>query len=655
MLLNNKKNLLIAAMFGSSLSSVCVQAEDLSTVVVSATRSEQSSLTTASNIVVIDRATIEKSAASSVAELLRRHSGLVVSDQFGDGSRVSVGVRGFGETANANTLILVDGRRLNNPDIGSPDLHSISIIDIERIEVVYGSAGVLFGDQAVGGVVNIITRSTAQESRQLELLQGSYARAEARLRLAGKINDDSAYKLVLDRRTADNYRDHNENDYRQAYGLISHNYENGKVFAEWQYARDELETPGPLFADDLAQDRQQVLPQYDGNFSNLKTNVTRVGVNHDVSNDWSIEAELTSRHSDGDFDLGVGPSVQDREVNEFTPRAIGVFDMNGSEMITTVGVDMLSSDYRLSSVFGDQLNDQAMRSFYFQGIVPASEALDVILGARYAEVENELQDVGLFAIYPGGQEVDDDVTVLELGMKYRVNNQLSLTARVEENYRFAKVDEYMQPAFESFSPVILKTQTGISYELGVNWNANDVFVGANIFQLDIDDEIIYDPLNYANVNIDSTSRTGLSVNSNFMVSSDFDMGANASYVDAEVESGVLEGNEVPYVPEVQANIYADYALTEAVNLLLEAEYTGERVLSSDFLNTMDKLPAYTLLNLVAGYQHKNVVIRLRVNNLLDKEYSEFGLSGFNVNTFAFEEAYYPSPERNYTMSVSVKF
>ncbi len=653
MLFNQNKTLLLTALL-SSFSTTSL-AEELSTVVVSATRSEQSSITTASNIIVIDRQQIEQSAASSVAEVLRRYSGIVVSDFYGDGSRVNIGVRGFGETASSNTLIMVDGRRLNNPDIGAPDLYSVSLSDIERIEIVYGSAGVLYGDQAVGGVVNIITRSSQIDSKELELLQGSYAKAEARLRMSGGLTDDLSYKLLLDRRTTDNYRDHNENSYQQAYGLLSHNYAQGSAFFEWQYADDELETPGAIFANDLITDRQQVLAGNETDFSNLKTNTARAGIKHDLNQAWGIEAELTSRRADGSFDLGFGASTQDREVYEFTPRAIGAFNMNNSEAIVTVGIDLLESEYLLSSAFGDQFNDQTMRSLYAQVVLPMTSQLDLTLGSRYAEVENKLQDTGFFAIYPNGEDVDEDLTVMELGARYQFNDQLSFTARVEENYRFAKVDEYMQPAFSGFSPVILETQTGLSYELGVDWSHQNMWLNASAFLLDLEDEIIYDPVNFANINIDSTARKGINLNSRFIVSDDIRLGMNLAVQRADVKSGIFAGNDVPFVPEEQLNIFADYQVSDSVSMLLEAEYTSERTMSSDFPNDLEKLPSYTLFNLVSTFKDNNITFRLRINNLFDKEYSEYGLSGFNPNTSQFEEAYYPSPERNYTLSANIKF
>ena len=108
----------------------CFAAEDsqkLDDLVVTPTRSAQNGNTTSSGLIVITRKDIESSASATVTDVLRARAGIEVIDTFGDGSRTLVGLRGFGENAHSNTLVLVDGRRLNNPDIGSPDFNTITL------------------------------------------------------------------------------------------------------------------------------------------------------------------------------------------------------------------------------------------------------------------------------------------------------------------------------------------------------------------------------------------------------------------------------------------------------------------------------------------------------------------------------------------------
>ncbi|MES9930042.1 MAG: TonB-dependent receptor plug domain-containing protein, partial [Candidatus Thiodiazotropha sp. 6PDIVS] len=148
---------------------------ELSPLLVSASRSEQSGLQIPTSIRVITRTEIEQSVARNLLQLLNGQSGIQINSLYGDGSQATVDMRGFGPTAGANTLILVDGRRLNNSgDLANADLNSIDLKRIERIEIVQGSAGTLFGNQAVGGMINIITQEPEALSGTVSVGGGSY-------------------------------------------------------------------------------------------------------------------------------------------------------------------------------------------------------------------------------------------------------------------------------------------------------------------------------------------------------------------------------------------------------------------------------------------------------------------------------------------------
>ena len=490
-------------------------ATEIPAVVVSAARTEQSTLTTPASITVITRKQIEDSGSMHIVEILRGQGGVQINDLYGDGSRATVGMRGFAESAGSNTLVLIDGRRLNNPDIASPDLNSIALEDVERIELVQGSAGVLFGDQAVGGVINIITRKPGAMRHSLELSAGSYNMVKFHGMTSQALDNGVNYLVSLDARESDNYRQHNESSYLNGFGKLGYDYSSGSVFAELQYIDDQLNTPGTLFDDEVAADRTQVNPNFANDFSDAKTKVGRVGLIQEISSNWSFEGELTSRDTDGVFRLSsvFGPetenATQDRKINEFTPRFIGFIPALNDTMLT-LGGDAIESEYHLSSRFGDQLNDQSQRSIYAQAVVPASSMLDVTLGVRHASVENSIRDTGAFALYPSGVQVDDDVTVGTLGLAIKANENWRVLVRADQNYRFAKVDEFLQPAFTpTFSPVLLKTQKGLSLESGVEWTHAGNSAKFIVYKLDLENEIAFDPVNFANINLEDTERRGI--------------------------------------------------------------------------------------------------------------------------------------------------
>ncbi len=119
------------------MASATTQAVDEQLVVIG--RQDDTPLNIAANVVVIDAADIQQSGASNLSELLRGRSGIQISD---NNSGPVLAMRGFSSSqAVNNTLILIDGRRLNNIDIAAPSLSAIAVNQIERVEILSGSAG----------------------------------------------------------------------------------------------------------------------------------------------------------------------------------------------------------------------------------------------------------------------------------------------------------------------------------------------------------------------------------------------------------------------------------------------------------------------------------------------------------------------------------
>jgi len=634
---------------------------EIPAVLVSAARTEQSTLTTPASITVISRQQIESSGARHVAEVLRGQGGVQINDIYGDGSRASVGMRGFGETAASNTLVLVDGRRLNNSDIASPDLNSIALEDVERIELVQGSGGVLFGDQAVGGVINIITRKPGALRHSIKVSAGSYNNIAVHAMTSQALDNGLNYRVSLDLRETDNYRDHNEVSYLNGFGKLGYEYDSGQVFAELQYIDDELNTPGTLFDDEVATDRRQVNTNFANDFSDAKTKIGRVGIVQEVSSNWSFEGELTSRDTDGLFRLSsvfgaeTQNATQDRKIQEFTPRFIGFVPALNNTMLT-LGGDAVESDYHLSSRFGDQLNDQSQRSVYAQAVIPATGTVDITAGVRYARVNNDLRDTGGFALYPNGIQIDDSLTVGTLGLSLKASKNWRVIARADQNYRFAKVDEFLQPAFTpTFTPVVLKTQEGLSLETGVEWTHGNHTAKLMLYKLDLENEIAFDPVNFANINLDDTQRKGLIASGYWKTTKRLGLSANYTYTDAEVKSGAFAGKEVPFVATHSGLLSADYALSGVWQLYGEIFAVSDRVFSGDFNNVLGKLPGYGLLNLKTEYMVNDFSFSARINNILNKQYSDVGQLGTDPTTFAAREAFFTSPEINFLLTAAWKF
>jgi iron complex outermembrane receptor protein len=381
-----------------------------------------------------------------------------------------------------------------------------------------------------------------------------------------------------------------------------------------------------------------------------------------ISNNWSFEGELTSRDTEGVFRLSsvfgaeTENATQDRKIQEFTPRFIGLVP-SLNDTIVTLGADVIESDYQLGSRFGDQMNDQSQRSVYLQAVVPATEILDVTVGVRHASVENDIRDVGAFALFPAGIQIEDDVTVGTLGVAIKADANWRVLLRADQNYRFAKVDEFLAPAFTPvFAPVILETQEGVSLETGVEWTQGSNSAKLIVYKLDLENEIAFDPINFANINIEDTERKGFIASGYWKKTKRLGFSASYTYTDAEVSSGAFVGKEVPLVAKQSIQMGSDYEISESWQLYGELFAISERVFAGDFGNVLDKLPGYGVVNIKAEYNVNDFTFSGRVNNVFNKEYSDIGQLGLDPNAgFAPAGAFFPSPEINFLLTAAWNF
>ena len=132
------------------------QAARLDPVAVIGTREPMPLARIVGDVTVIDAERIRDSGASTIEELLQREGGIQLSRNGGPGQSAGVLLRGSGASS---TLVLVDGVRVGSATLGQLDFSAIGLAQIERIEILRGPASSLYGADAVGGVVRIVTRT----------------------------------------------------------------------------------------------------------------------------------------------------------------------------------------------------------------------------------------------------------------------------------------------------------------------------------------------------------------------------------------------------------------------------------------------------------------------------------------------------------------
>lgn len=640
---------LSAAIIGSPVAFAATQKNDekkLETVYVSATRSETAQVPVATQIKVISAEEIRVSGAKLLSEVLRTQAGIQLTDSDGSGARnVTASMRGLSGTN--NVLVLVDGRKLNNPSLAAPALNTVSLKDVERIEIVQGSAGVLYGDQAVGGVINIITkRAVAGEvDGVISATGGSDNLEDYTASVRQGFENGLSYNISAQKRNADNYRDNNQSAYENALGNVRYDFTKGFVFVEGQKIDDKLNLAGYLLDSQAAIDPRKARTLKD--YANQETELARFGGGVDITENWRLLAEYADRDEDTESYYGYGdPTLGNMHVKNATPRVVGNLATANGNAVVTLGYDLVEAEYEVPD-WGTHI-EQNIDAFYGQIVYPLTKSLSLTAGLRQSSVEDTNQALKT--------SHEDDVNAGEFGLSYQLDNSWRLFGRYADGFRFANADEngLVLPNVE-----FLDVQTSNSAELGAEWQGESASVQWALYRMELDNELMYDAIipnsnswnGYgANINLDSSRRQGIAIDAQLTLSNEISLQTNYTYIDAELTSGSFSGNNVPSVAENRANVAIVFTPVEQLIVYLDSSYTGSRYRTGDDANARDKVDSLVLFNLNLTWQYKGVELNGRIKNLTNERYA--GLYGLSPTAGYYQ---YPQPGRNYEAGIAYRF
>lgn len=214
-------------------------------IVVTATKIEESIEDIPQDITVITRKEIEDSSYTNVSEILRNVAGLTFFEYGNKGSASSVSLR---SSTSAQVLVLIDGKRLNKPGDGQVDINALSIpIDnIERIEILRGASSALYGADAIGGVINIITRIPETLKTSISASYGRFVTKELNFNTSQRVRNAGFY-LSLSKNSSDGFRNNTEYDSESASVKISYDISKDiKADISFDYNFRDAGSPGSL-------------------------------------------------------------------------------------------------------------------------------------------------------------------------------------------------------------------------------------------------------------------------------------------------------------------------------------------------------------------------------------------------------------------------
>jgi len=643
--------------------------EKLDPIIVTASRYEEPSLNVSKNVTVITKETIENSHARYVPELLEDIAGVVVRDYIGNGKAVQVDIRGFGETAVSNVLVLVDGRRTNQIDITGTDWAQIPVDAIERIEIIEGPQSVLYGDNATGGVINIITKSGQgkKPTAGFKLQLGSYKYNEWEGFIEGGSNflDYYGYAGYSD---SHGYRVNNHLKTEDLNGNITLKpTDDLKIRIYGGYHKDWFGLPGALSGSEIgwAGRRGSIYPN-----DRAKTE------------DFYVMAGPDFR-----YDFGFGDILITGDILARGRRTNSLFYSTGWDTAITNHIKTFGVTPKLAfttHLFGID-NRMLLGLDYY------NHKDEILSGGPTTEIKDliiiEKESLGLYAtdtvhifepLYINGgfraewahyrfdqQQVLRDINerkpfeyAYEAGIDYKYNKKSSLYANFQRSFRFPAVDEWYSALWEYWGlqggglNLGLKPQHGISYEVGIKEKSSKyINLEASYYYMDTRKEIYFNPITLVNSTYDHTTRWGINTEAHAHLFDIIHFFANYTYQKAYFVGGDFAGNDIPMVPRHKFSLGFNLSFMDSVFLRYASTYIGKRRLISDQRNTITPLKPYMTHNVKLTYRKYGFEIFGCVNNIFNAKYSECGVT----NSAGTAETFYPSPERNFLLGASLKF
>lgn len=264
------------------------------TIIVTATRTEAPLSDAIVPVTVITREDIELSMATDLAELLRLQTGIDIGRNGGPGQATSIFLRG---TESNHTLVMVDGVRINPGTLGGAAVQHIAPQLIERVEIVKGARSALFGTDAIGGVINVITRRADSAFLETGLGAGSFDTRSGFVS-GGNHGENGEFGVTVNWQDTAGYAPRTDSDIERGYDNLSLNLYGARRFASSEVVLRHWQTEGTVEYLDF------FLNPVDQDFENSTTAAelsTRVGDNGNSKLIASFMTDDISQNQSSDF------------------------------------------------------------------------------------------------------------------------------------------------------------------------------------------------------------------------------------------------------------------------------------------------------------------------------------------------------------------
>ncbi|USD68309.1 TonB-dependent receptor [Vibrio sp. SCSIO 43136] len=582
-------------------------------MVVTAAGREQMLVDAPASITVIDRSQLESRSYKDLTDALRDVPGVTVT---GGGSRQDISIRGM---PSDYTAILVDGRKQSGRETqpsssGGFEQDWLPPLDaIERIEIVRGPMSTLYGSDAIGGVINVITRKDYDKLHgKLRLETTLQERSES-----GDYHQGQVYVAapivdgVLSASLSGMIQQREEDDIERGYA--------GKKLNNYRGALHWMATDDDTVSFDFTKQDQ----------TRTSTSGKSLPSRNSSSETNNNRSTYALSHS-GSYLWGTGDSYLQNEFVENVGREITI------ENLTATSSWSVPLDYHFVS-FG--------AAFESEELVDAGQTIKNKQWSLFGEDEWLIGDS--FALTIGvrldqSEQFDTHLSPRIYGV-WTVDDYWTLKSGVSTGYRAPALREtsssYVQESRggDIYGNPNLKPEVSTNTEAGLYYTGDESFAASvtgfyNNFKDKIsttlcDGSVCNDTLGWYYINIDSAVTYGAEAMASGNVSEDISLTGTYTYTYSEQTSGINEGLPLTQIPLHQLSANANWTVSDSINSWTRLNYRGEESQPISITSRSVQAPAVTFVDLGANWQvSKNIKVLAAVYNLLDKQtsYGEYG-------------------------------
>ncbi len=628
---------------------VAVVATNLPPVIVEATRLGHTTAETPAYTQVISAQDIAASGARDIAELLRYNTTSLnlISSHAGNPVLSSVSAAGYGETGFGRFLVLIDGQRINYPDMAAPLLSQFNLGSVSQIEILHGAQSVLHGDGASAGALNIVTEPPDYAHHgKLEAHAGTWDSYGARAAYRG--GDETEGLKWWSSGGWNRSRGFRSNDRWQLWNL------SGGLKKEWTDATFlRLSTFWNQSNYALPGTQENPTP-YDA--AKRQTVGINLAFQAQLADDWRAKLETAFATTRSRAHYGAPPYTShlltDVYSSEVTPQLIYTGRVGAFENELLLG-----TTYRLEQLMGssnyapDYDYTRQTMAFFAQDTLHLTDTLALEAGARY----QRLWSKNTTAEQP---RKTSDLTAADLALLFTPRETLKTYLRVSRFFRAPFLDETPYHPITYAPAHLLNPEEGYSVALGGEWRLADEFtVFTDVSLSHTTDEILYEPIVWGtNVNApDDIIRKIFTVGGTWARDKVASVTLSYTYADAEFEEGIYQGRAVPLSAKSTVLAQARVWLGDSCSLFGGYRFRSSRFAGADFANEKAKLAAVSLFHVGLRYEPtwrflKGAYCQVLIDNLFDRTYNDYAAVGGTGDVGT-----YPAPGRSLTVTLGWEF